>query len=899
MASGRVAAHDMLELARTPFFEVAPELQGSLLYLDAGAGEAAHFCLGLSFLLGLGARGVCSLEAASDADREGARLMDRDSGQPLASLAIFVTRPLPESLPHIRRVLSVHGASLESCRVFSAVSEAAHAQMHVSFPFVPQEDVTGSYNDDDDDNAGDGDVVGDHRHAGASIYRQLEALLRHHCTTSLKRPTASRQVAVHVQHFPSLLWCGLAPSCFVTTPTLRPPPACSASAAGMSSSSSSSSLRTSASGEAGRGPLGAASLVPGGSIPRVDDGGPEMDDEEAPLPGPLVLIGHTLAGVADQLGVKADVFALGPTARAVARVLSRQSQQPGGDASKRPTAAFVLVDRTLDLITPSCHSDNLLDRILTSIPPCRRHDPTNASSGVSAGAKPGVNAGGSSNAGAAGVPLHPSLRQSCFPEQLLPCCCQLCRRGLCDSGAGARISGQDGGSLGAGQGEGEGMSALARLRCASLCHPEDNLGRSLMDKLLQGERVKESAMFVRKLLLDAVKKEKLTSPATKVKLTSVSASEIVDLAALLAQQLTLLLRYSPLIQVGLMVAHALDARAGERWDLLSRSEKALALSVPEGPSALAAQLVDLAHQAKRDALEAKSHRADALASSSSSSSSLDVNGAKKNAAAGKGKSAPQGNPQGQLMHIGDVLSMAAVVYGMAGSANTRLFTIVGEALLEAIMADPVSQMPQVPFLRQHHLIASTRDSSSPAAQATEGGVHAGEGRGGGEETGDVDQQTTAAQGERSEEDPLMLRQLQLEVKHLIDERFERLRAVARAADRLKDPSLAIGAAGQAQPQSLLRTLMSRVGSKADVADLVHTSSGLRGFLRSGLGRFGLQVKAKPGDHQTIVLFVIGGFTPSEVKQAQAGLESASPDIELLVGGTDLLSPESIYEELFQ
>lgn len=43
---------DLYEAVRRPFVEVAGDLAGSLIYLDAGAGEVASTSLGLSFLFG-------------------------------------------------------------------------------------------------------------------------------------------------------------------------------------------------------------------------------------------------------------------------------------------------------------------------------------------------------------------------------------------------------------------------------------------------------------------------------------------------------------------------------------------------------------------------------------------------------------------------------------------------------------------------------------------------------------------------------------------------------------------------------------------------------------------------------------------------------------------------------
>lgn len=48
--------------------QVADEVEGGLLYVDEGAGEALHYMGGLAFVLQLGVRSICSLENASPLD---------------------------------------------------------------------------------------------------------------------------------------------------------------------------------------------------------------------------------------------------------------------------------------------------------------------------------------------------------------------------------------------------------------------------------------------------------------------------------------------------------------------------------------------------------------------------------------------------------------------------------------------------------------------------------------------------------------------------------------------------------------------------------------------------------------------------------------------------------------
>ena len=50
------------------FGQVADEVEGRLLYVDKGVGEALHYMGGLPFVLQLGARSIYSLENASPLD---------------------------------------------------------------------------------------------------------------------------------------------------------------------------------------------------------------------------------------------------------------------------------------------------------------------------------------------------------------------------------------------------------------------------------------------------------------------------------------------------------------------------------------------------------------------------------------------------------------------------------------------------------------------------------------------------------------------------------------------------------------------------------------------------------------------------------------------------------------
>jgi hypothetical protein len=60
----------------------------------------------------------------------------------------------------------------------------------------------------------------------------------------------------------------------------------------------------------------------------------------------------------------------------------------------------------------------------------------------------------------------------------------------------------------------------------------------------------------------------------------------------------------------------------------------------------------------------------------------------------------------------------------------------------------------------------------------------------------------------------------------------------------------------------------------------------------------LQAKPSLADQSVILVFVIGGINGIEVLEAQEAVsESGRPDINLVIGGTTLLTPDDMFELL--
>ena len=79
----------------------------------------------------------------------------------------------------------------------------------------------------------------------------------------------------------------------------------------------------------------------------------------------------------------------------------------------------------------------------------------------------------------------------------------------------------------------------------------------------------------------------------------------------------------------------------------------------------------------------------------------------------------------------------------------------------------------------------------------------------------------------------------------------------------------------------------------------------RGLLQSGLGRFGLlaQKQPQPGDYSTAVIFVVGGISLADLREARQAIDGSSGSngskTRVIMGGTTLLVPADLASSLFQ
>ena len=86
-----------------------------------------------------------------------------------------------------------------------------------------------------------------------------------------------------------------------------------------------------------------------------------------------------------------------------------------------------------------------------------------------------------------------------------------------------------------------------------------------------------------------------------------------------------------------------------------------------------------------------------------------------------------------------------------------------------------------------------------------------------------------------------------------------------------------------------------------IPGLYHATASLRGLLKSGLGRFGLQKQPHPADHSVVMLFFVGGVSMLELREVHEEVDSqqirGGKFPQILTGGTVLLRPRDLHHNL--
>eukprot|EP00798_Chlamydomonas_sp_ICE-L_P013375 gene13375-19220_t len=552
MAITKPPRESLLECAKRPYLDVAPEISGALFYLDAGAAEHAQLSLGLPFLFGLGATNVCELERACPDDA----LMGKLSGFGApTTLAIFTTQLLPNLHQHIQSAVSAHRPTLSRLIIFSAVSQLAHA-CHTTCDL------------------------------GAEAYSEYKSMLEQ----GLNKAAASANTApsfpappmsISVRYFP-LHMCTLDSSSFVLPAAsaaaalakaggraagyggVEPPPGSSSAGGGHQEGElavlahSLASIIAQVRGQLATFALGPVSQQVGGQLvtfalgPVSQQVGGQLATfavgsvhQQVALEVGGQLATFALGPVSQQVGGQLATFAVGPVSQQVALEVSAtplpsQAEDQATSGQSPPSVSLILVDRHLDVVSPCMHNDHPIDIALEQLPRSCLH--STAPGGTS-----------STSATVTWRPLDVRVD--------VPPTCSLAAGGVL--GSRGSISGQPGIQPGTQPG-------------MEVFNPSDQSCCQRIEMMLQ-RRQKDALLLLRKWLKEGLRHEKI-QPSVRSKAGSVQAAELAGLAQDLMAAPGPCIRHKGTIALAIAASRSME---DEHWEAMASLERQLGLQLSQ------------------------------------------------------------------------------------------------------------------------------------------------------------------------------------------------------------------------------------------------------------------------------------------------------------------------------
>ncbi|RDX91625.1 Sec1 family domain-containing protein MIP3, partial [Mucuna pruriens] len=832
---------------------ISEHIQGAIVYLDAGSTESFQFIGAYPVLLDLGARAICSLENMCALDV----VVDWNSqSDPVRKLVVITSSLLSDAHRYILRCLSTHQV-VRHCIIFTSISETAHS----AFPDSPLgPDAYHEYEsllvqDYEELVKKSGTQPGQAKlnfeDGGRSQFPSSGEDVPNLVASSSGRDfyehnpldyseDAVLKLVVSVNHFPMIL-CPISPRVFVLP------------SEGLVAESYLSAKHED-------------SISPG--LPPLSTG--MLSDADDVPPG-ATLTAHFLYHLAAKMDLKMEIFSLGDISKTVGKILTDMSSLYDVGRRKR-SAGLLLIDRTLDLLTPCCHGDSLVDRMFSSLP--RRNRIISHAQGKGSGSQLKL---GSSYLQRAPLDVQIPLAKILNEEdwqidnfRLL----ESVETFLCGWNAGNSDS-QIAGLIDLGQKIHDKPShSDVEILNGSFVSSENFRGMPLLEAILD-RRTKDGALLVKKWLQETLRRENVTVNV-KSRPSLVTKPELQAMIKALSRSQSSLLRNKGIVQLASATLLALEESNYAKWDAFSSAEKILSVSSGETSQSLAIQIGDLINKS-------------ALLGSH-------VNEGKREISKG-------------LLSLQDALLLMIVGYILAGenfptSGSDGPFSWQEEHLLKEAVVDALLENPSVANLKfldglREELetnVSKLKLEKTAAEEPSKLDIDDFDddqwGKWG-DEDGDDDNKNEQVYGDV---------QLKLELRDRVDNFVKFLHKLSNLKIKnkpLRDGSLTTEANFDEDRKGLLYKLLTRVLGKYDVPGLEYHSSTVGRLFKSGFGRFGLgQAKPSLADQNVVLVFVIGGINGLEVREAHEALaESGRPDIELLVGGTTLLTPNDMLDLL--
>ncbi|CAA6661903.1 unnamed protein product [Spirodela intermedia] len=578
------------------------------------------------------------------------------------------------------------------------------------------------------------------------------------------------------------------------------------------------------------------SLSPG--LPIISTGHGSDSDE---IPPGATLTADFLYYLASKMDLKLEIFSVGDLSKSIGKILTDMSSLYDVGRRNRRSAGLLIIDRTLDVLTPCCHGDSVERAVYTS----------RAKSS------------------------QPSTKSSTTHVQRAPLDVKIpLEKVVCagDSPAGnemfinsitAFISGWRSGGVGDAAGDSDNPGLLT----GSLVSVDNYQGVNYLEALL-GRGIKDGAMLVKKWILGIIRQNRL-SVNLKNRLAFPSASELLSMARLLASNQTTFIRNRGIIQLAVASLFALSEPFNSRWNAFSSAERILKMSNGDSSQILSSQIRDIISRS----VLLRSH--------------------------GQGQSSE--SDQG-LFSFQDSLLLAIVGYILAGvnfptSGSSGPFSWEEERSLKEAVLDAIMELPTTQGLGFLHGLEEELEAYYRKRKTTEKLEDALDSF----SMEDLDDNWGSWEddSDHKNEQSFGEMQLKLELRDRVDHLFKFFHKISGLRWRNQgfiDLETRIGSESFSS-KGLLYKLLLMILAKYDIPGLEYHSSAVGRFLKSGFGRFGLgQAKPNLGDQNIIIVFVVGGINCLEIRELQEAIsESGRLDVELMIGGTTLLTPDDMFD----
>ncbi|GAA0140965.1 membrane trafficking regulatory protein [Lithospermum erythrorhizon] len=831
-------------------------MRGAIVYLDAGCSESFQIVGAFSLLLELGARCVCSLEKVSPLDQVIDWNLKLD---PAKKVVIFTSHLLSDAHRYVLRCLSAL-QGVRYCTILTSISEMAHSA-YPNSPLGPdayqeyesllvqdyQELVKRSHvysgQSLNFDFKEKGNMIEDE--GWSQLSPKSDDVPNAGAISSVEKETVHeedvlKKLVVSVHHFPIIL-CPFSPRVFVL-------PSEGSIAEAYISSEHENSISA--------------------GLPNLNTG--TLDDTEDISPG-ATLTAQFLYHLAGQMDLKLEIFSLGDISKTVGKLLMDMSSLYDVGRRKR-SAGLLLVDRTLDLLTPCCHGDSLIDRLFSCLPrkerttfPSHVKSSQNHLKGAAYLERESLNVQ---------IPLEKIIEEetpSGGSFQLLEKI-EAVLRGWNHKDAASQLADLSDLSIKL-AGEMSLEDSKSEILNGSFVSTDNFHGTPYLEALLE-RKTRDGILLIKKWLQESIRRENIFLNAN-IRPGFPSKEELLLMVKAIARSKSAIVKNKGIIQLVAATLHALDEMQSSSWDAFSSAEKILKVNAGDTSQSLAAQISDLIN--KSALVGSQGLRSDKTESS-------------------KG-----------LLTLEDALLLTVVGYILAGenfptSRSEGPFSwqeehFMKDALLDAIMENPTAS--NLKFLRDlsEEIEASKRSST----EKNEGPPNEPEtidfddewGNWGDEDAGkDTDKEKVYGD-----------MQLKLELRDRVDNLFKYLHKLSALKQNMYSRGELLGeykfSDDPYSSKGMLYKLLTRLLNKHDVPGLEYHASAVGRLFKSGFGRFGLgQVKPSLADQNIIIVFVVGGINGVEVQELQEALaESSRPDVELIIGGTTLLTPNDMFDLL--